>query len=156
MTMDVLLATNDPLLLDSAESIFEDRHGLIAAAKARAAAPRKAPRRKSDFITRAIECQDFEQFESRVFSVAREALAAGRLQPYKFNGSTRIFAGDIFVLKGALTYVADITQAQIRNGKRNARLRVIFANGTESELLASSLASAMYNDKYSYRLVKRG
>jgi len=45
-----------------------------------------------------------------------------------------------------LVYVEDVGEFEIVNGKRNARLRCIFENGTESDLLLRSLARELYRD----------
>jgi hypothetical protein len=56
-------------------------------------------------------------------------------------------------LGGQLTYVAEMdTQYRTPNGEMNARLRVIYSNGTESDLLLRSLQRALYKDNTGRRL----
>jgi hypothetical protein len=45
-----------------------------------------------------------------------------------------------------LIYVAEKNEPHIRSGKANARLRLIFDNGTESDNLLRSLAAELYKD----------
>ncbi len=54
--------------------------------------------------------------------------------------------GNFFILKGQLIYVADISKRKNINGKTNARMRCIFENGTESNLLLRSLARELYRN----------
>lgn len=49
-------------------------------------------------------------------------------------------AGGFFILHGVMAYVAEVNDPHIRNGKRNARLRLIFENGTEGNNLLRSHA----------------
>ena len=61
--------------------------------------------------------------------------------------------GNFFVLGGLLVYVAE--QGEIfrtANGEADARLRVVYSNGTESNLLMRSLQRALYKDEKSRML----
>ncbi|MFX8215234.1 GIY-YIG nuclease family protein, partial [Acinetobacter baumannii] len=55
-----------------------------------------------------------------------------------------IEAGGFFILNGVMVYVAEVRDPHIRNGKRNARLRLIFDNGTEGQNLLRYLATQLY------------
>ena len=50
------------------------------------------------------------------------------------------------MLKGILLYVADVSEKEKTSGKVNARLRCIFENGTESDMLLRSLAAELYKN----------
>ena len=53
-----------------------------------------------------------------------------------------------------LYYVADIYHAEQRENERNQqRLRLIFANGIQSNMLIRSLATAQYKYENSYQLI---
>ena len=45
-----------------------------------------------------------------------------------------------------MVYVAEVGETHIRSGKKNARLRLIFDNGTEGNNLLRSLARELYKD----------
>jgi T5orf172 domain len=61
--------------------------------------------------------------------------------------------GGFFILGGQLAYVAEVGEAiKAPNGESDARLRVIYANGTESNLLRRSLQRALYKDDTGRRL----
>ena len=51
-----------------------------------------------------------------------------------------------------MVYVAEVNDPHTRNGKRNARLRLIFDNGTEGENLLRSLATQLYKDPNGRRI----
>ena len=55
--------------------------------------------------------------------------------------------GRFFVLKGVMLFVNDVGEKKLdRFGKWDARLRVIFENGTESNLLFRSLGKELFKD----------
>ncbi|MGY4500538.1 hypothetical protein ACVWYH_004469 [Bradyrhizobium sp. GM24.11] len=58
----------------------------------------------------------------------------------------------LFILNGVLVYVAEVGETHIRNGKKNARLRLIFDNGTEGNNLLRSLATELYKDPNGRRI----
>ncbi len=126
----------DPLLSDGLD-IFEVREEL-------------KPIARPDFIADRRPCPDFERFEP-LFDRIREAVEEGTRKPQPFR-QERVELGEFFVLKGQLVHVADLRDDHRRNGKPDARLRVIFDNGTESNLLMSSLVRRLYEDKDARRI----
>jgi hypothetical protein len=70
----------------------------------------------------------------------------------KFANEQEIEAGGFFILNGVMVYVAEVRDPHIRNGKRNARLRLIFENGTEGNNLLRSLATELYKDPNGRRI----
>ena len=66
---------------------------------------------------------------------------------------TDIRAGEFFILSGQIAYVAEVGEPfKAPNGESDARLRVIYSNGTESNLLLRSLQRALYKDETSRRV----
>jgi hypothetical protein len=64
-----------------------------------------------------------------------------------------IVKGNFFILGGQVAYVADVGEPiKAPNGEIDARLRVIFSNGTESNLLRRSLQRALYKDDAGRRI----
>ncbi|MBW6496704.1 MAG: GIY-YIG nuclease family protein, partial [Burkholderiaceae bacterium] len=62
-------------------------------------------------------------------------------------GRRAIEAGDFFVLDGITLYVGEVgAPLKTTAGEVDRRLRLIFSNGTESNLLLRSLQRAFYND----------
>jgi hypothetical protein len=99
-------------------------------------------------------CNDFASF-ALLFERAENELRSGVRRTRSFGINPRIDAGDFFILNGQMAYVAekgDVFSAP--NGQPDARLRVIFANGTESDLLMRSLQRALYKDEAGRRLTR--
>jgi len=64
-----------------------------------------------------------------------------------------VAVGDFFILGGQVVYVAEKgEEIKAPNGSTDARLRVIYSNGTESNLLLRSLQRALYKDDAGRRL----
>lgn len=111
-------------------------------------------RRAAEDIANRIRCAGFATFQP-VFDQAESDLKAGlrKTQPFEKNASVEV--GDIFVLAGQMAYVAHVgTPIKAPNGESDARLRVIYSNGTESDLLRRSLQRALYKDETGRRLVQ--
>ena len=63
--------------------------------------------------------------------------------------------GEFFILSGQKAYVAEKGEAILTNkGRTDARLRVIFDNGTESDLLMRSLERALQKDDAGRRITE--
>jgi hypothetical protein len=115
--------------------------------------PPRALRNLPDEIANRQRCSDFGAFKP-LFEEARAKLKAGELESRPFRDEPSIEVGDFYVLAGQMAYVADMGDfTTAPNGQVNARLRVIFDNGTESNLLLRSLERALYKDETSRRLV---
>jgi len=104
-------------------------------------------------VARRFECKDFYKFEA-TFEHIYHAIQSGSFTKTNFASSKSITIGSVFVLNGLLCYVADIYKAEARKNTRSQeRLRLIFANGTESNMLTHSLATAQYKYENSYQLL---
>ena len=63
--------------------------------------------------------------------------------------------GQFFILGGQTAYVAEVGEPiKAPNGETDARLRVIYSNGTESDLLLRSLQRALYKDEAGRRITE--
>lgn len=96
-----------------------------------------------DYVARRKPCEDFEQYEP-LFQQCQSELTSGERKLYPFKNEQQIEKGYFFVLKGVLLIVADVGEKNVEKGKVNARLRCIFENGTESDMLLRSLAAELY------------
>lgn len=91
-------------------------------------------------------CADFAQFQP-LFDEVETGLRQGRWVARPFGRNASVEVGDFFVLGGVTAYVAAVGDTyKTPNAETNARLRVIYANGTESNLLLRSLQRALYKD----------
>ena len=64
----------------------------------------------------------------------------------EFRNESQISAESFYVVRGVLAYVAEIGDETKVRGRRVARLRCIFENGTESNLLLQSLSRSLYDN----------
>jgi hypothetical protein len=113
-----------------------------------------AEKRAADEIADRTPCADFEQFKPLMERAAAD-LRAGLLQARPIvAGDRNIALGDFFVLDGLVAHVAQVGEMLKKTaGELDSRLRVIYSNGTESNLLLRSLQRAFYNDPAARRLV---
>lgn len=111
-------------------------------------------KRAAEEIADRKPCEDFETFRPLFERVAAD-LKTGLRQSQPIEAGRRaIEAGDFFVLDGITLYVAEVGEPlKTTAGEVDRRLRLIFANGTESNLLLRSLQRAFYNDPAARRLV---
>ena len=98
-----------------------------------------------DYIASRKPCKDFDKFES-LFVQCQSDLVNEKRRLYPFKNEQRIAKGQFFVLKGILLYVAKVGKKFNEKGNVNARLRCIFENGTESDMLLRSLAAELYKN----------
>lgn len=113
-----------------------------------------AMRRGADEVANRVRCKDFDQFQP-LFEAAERELNAGIRKTARFGEDASIQQGDYFIVGGQMAYVAQVGETiRAPNGERDARLRVIYSNGTESDLLMRSLQRALYKDDTGRRLLK--
>ena len=98
-----------------------------------------------EYVASRKVCKDFLKYE-KLFQQCQLDLKEGRRKLLKFKNGQQIQEGYFFVLKGVLTYVDQVGEITIENGVKNARLRCIFENGTESDMLLRSLSAGLYKD----------
>lgn len=109
-------------------------------------------KRAAEEVADRIRCADFEKFQP-LFELVERELKSGVRKTLRFGRDTSIETGHYFIVGGQLAYVSEIGEAiKAPNGESDARLRVIYANGTESNLLRRSLQRALYKDDTGRRL----
>lgn len=114
-------------------------------------------RRAAEEIASRERCADFDKFEPLFAQVQRDLDAGVRTtRPFVRDAGFQkadIREGEFFILGGQIAYVAAIGEAfKAPNGEMDARLRVIYSNGTESDLLLRSLQRALYKDEAGRRI----
>ena len=111
-----------------------------------------AEKRAAEEIADRTSCADFDKFQPLFEQVERELKSGVRITR-RFGRDTSIASGHFFIVGGQLAYVAEVGETiKAPNGESDARLRVIYANGTESNLLRRSLQRALYKDETGRRL----
>ncbi len=109
-------------------------------------------KRAAEEIADRTPCADFDKFQPLFEQVERELKAGVRITR-RFGRDTSIASGNYFIVGGQLAYVAELGEnIKSAYGRNDARLRVIYANGTESNLLRRSLERALYKDETGRRL----
>lgn len=103
-------------------------------------------------IANRQKCEDFDRFKP-LFQKVQKEIEAGVRGSRPFELKAEIGPGAWFIVGGQKAYVADMgevfTNAQ---GRTDARLRVIFDNGTESNMLMRSLQRALNKDDAGRRI----
>lgn len=101
------------------------------------------PSTQPDQVAQRKPSEDFELFEP-LFKQCQAELQAGTRKLVAFRNEQEIKVDTFYVLRGMLVYVAAEGERRRERGRVNARLRCIFENGTEADLLLRSLGSQLY------------
>ena len=105
-------------------------------------------------VAKRNSCADFARFKP-LFQQVQADLENGARQtlPYKDNADAK--TGDLFILDGQKVVVAELGEPFVSDyGRPDRRLRVVYDNGTESDLLLRSLQRALNKDKASRRITE--
>ena len=108
-----------------------------------------ADRKAADEIANRTRCQDFDKFKP-LFEKVRRELDEGvrRTTVLETRSLDEIQQGTFFVVSGQIAFVAEEHEAFTTGyERRDSRLRVIYDNGTEAEILQRSLQRALHRDK---------
>ena len=113
-----------------------------------------AEKRAAEEIASRTRCEDFDRFRP-LFERVQKDIDMGLRETRPFERKAEIEPGRFFVLGGQKAYVAKMGRIFTQNyGDKDARLRVIFDNGTESNLLRRSLQRALHKDKAGRRITE--
>lgn len=109
-------------------------------------------KRAAEEIADHTPCADFDNFQP-LFDRVEQEMKAGLRKVLRFGRDTSIACGNYFIVGGQLAYVAEMGETfKTESNHDDARLRVIYSNGTESNLLLRSLQRALYRDDTGRRL----
>lgn len=105
-----------------------------------------------DEIGKQTPCKDFYKFEGR-FDDLHDRLKSGELETTRHT-SVNFKQGDAFILNGVLGFIEQVGEYRLDNaGKYDPRLRLIFDNGTESNILLNTLNKSLFTDKQGRRVI---
>jgi hypothetical protein len=145
--VDTEVTLDDDALLAELEGISV-KSGLSDLRHVRSTAEIKA----AEEIASREKCKDFDTFKP-VFQKTKIQISSGVRQTRPFGKEASIEIGNFFILGGQLVLVAEVgEEMKAADGHTDARLRVIFDNGTESNLLLRSLQRALYKNEGSRRV----
>jgi hypothetical protein len=114
---------------------------------------RSAKRAVEELANRTI-CEDFEKFKF-LFEQIKKEIDTGLRETIRFRKDagftkTSLRQAQFLIVGGQIAHIAEIGETfKAPNGEEDARLRVIYYNGTESNILLRSLIRAMYKDETS-------
>jgi hypothetical protein len=113
--------------------------------------PREEIRAAEEVANRTV-CEDFESFKP-LFTRVQSDLEMKVRETRRFGENAEIKQGEFFVLGGQMAYVANMDDEFVAEyGRPDRRLRVIYDNATESDLLLRSLQRALYKDDAGRRI----
>jgi len=111
-----------------------------------------AEKKAAEDIANRDRCEDFATFRP-LFEQVQKELKSGLRETRPFEMKAEIEKGRFFIVGGQKAYVAEKGEVTINDqGRTDARLRVIFDNGTESNMLMRSLQRAMNKDDAGRRI----
>jgi hypothetical protein len=111
-----------------------------------------ADKRAAEDIANRQRCEDFDRFKP-LFQQVQQDIDSGVRQTRPFELKAEIRPGSWFIVGGQKALVADMGEIfSNAQGRTDARLRVIFDNGTESNLLMRSLQRALHKDEAGRRI----
>lgn len=113
-----------------------------------------AERRAAEEVANRERCEDFDKFKP-LFEQVQKELDTGLRETRPFEMKAEIEQGRFFIVGGQKAYVAEKGETTITDqGRTDARLRVIFDNGTESNMLLRSLQRALNKDEAGRRITE--
>lgn len=134
---DILNDDTSGLLDDTAEGLYDLKY-----------VKKQDERAGADFVARRKPCKDFYKYEG-TFKDVQKDLAANKRKLIKFKQDD-LRAGDFYVHNGVLLLLENIEEKKekqaFKSGSRvrkDGRTRIIFENGTESNMLYRSLYKAL-------------
>ena len=113
-----------------------------------------AEKKTAEEVASRDRCKDFETFKP-LFEQLQKQLDSGLRDTRPFEMKAEIEKGRFFIVGGQKAYVAEKGETKITDqGRTDARLRVIFDNGTESNMLMRSLQRALNKDEAGRRITE--
>lgn len=109
-------------------------------------------RRAAEEIANREKCEDFEKFKA-LFEQVQQELDTGTRSTRPFELKAEIRPEAFFIVGGQVAYVAEMGEVYTTDhGRSDARLRVVFDNGTQSNMLMRSLQRALNKDDAGRRI----
>lgn len=140
-----------PEIPKNVEDLFEnDKFGLFSGSGSEVLEVKNVPayiKASADSIARRKKAKDFHLYK-KGFIEMQEGLKSGKYKLVRFTNSNQIKVGRYYISMGLMVFVENIGEKKMIYGSPKARTRLIFENGTESEMYDRSLAIDLYEDGY--------
>lgn len=140
---DIFNDDDDDLLSFDAPDIFNIKHVQIE--------KKELP----DEIAQRQPCADFPRFEP-LFATVHKQIKAGEFSTIRFRHELKIIEGDFFILNGVMGYVHKTGEPLEQYSSYNARLHIVFENGTEMNMLYQSLTHGLVRDTDGRKILLSG
>jgi hypothetical protein len=112
----------------------------------------RAEIRAAEEVAQRTVCKTFEEFRP-LFEQVQHELKTEVRKTRRFKEVASVNQGEFFILAGQLAYIAEVGEPFVPpNGKLDARMRVIYDNGTEYNILKRSFQRALYKDEAGRRI----
>lgn len=112
----------------------------------------RAEVRAAEEVANRTPCEDFDSFKP-LFDRVRQDLDKAARETRRFGEDAEVKQGEFFILGGQMALVAALGEEfRTDYGRHDRRLRVVFDNGTESDLLLRSFQRALYKDDAGRRI----
>ena len=114
----------------------------------------RAEKKAAEEIANRTRCEHFEKFQ-HLFEQIKKEIDSGLRKTVRFRKDagftkTTLKHAQFLIVGGQIALIAEIGESfKAPNGEEDSRLRVIYSNGTESNILLRSLIRAMYKDETS-------
>ncbi len=113
-----------------------------------------AEKKAAEEVASRDKCEEFDTFKP-LFEQVQKELDSDLRDTRPFEMKAEIEKGRFFIVGGQKAYVAEKGETTITDqGRTDARLRVIFDNGTESNMLMRSLQRALNKDEAGRRITE--
>ena len=137
---DILGDDSLGILGDDSEGLFDFKH-----------TPKDFERAKAEFIGKRVKCKNFNDYE-HLFKEVQSDLALGKRKLTEFKIST-LREGNYYVHNGVLFFIEKVTfdrEAGYKEDgtrvRKDGRTRLIFENGTESNILMRTVEKNLYKN----------
>lgn len=108
-----------------------------------------------DEIARRQPCAEFHRF-SPIFETIQQEISSGSASLERFRHELQMRVGDVFILNGLMGYVHSAGERLEGYSSYNARLHLIFENGTEMHMLFQSLTHGLVRDERGFKVIRDG
>lgn len=110
-----------------------------------------AEKRAAEEIANRTACADFERFQP-LFEQVKHELKSGvrQTRPLQVKAQDEIKTGAFLIVGGQIAYIAEVGEefaTGFDDRRFDSRLRVIYDNGTENNVLQRSLQRALHRDE---------
>jgi len=107
--------------------------------------PNSGNKSEPEYVAKRKRATDFSKYK-KGFAEQQMKLSSSSNKLIRFTNVASLQPKRYYVSGGLMCYVDTVGDAKIVHGRAKERIRVIFENGTESNMFLRSLASQLYDD----------